>query len=222
MNEISAPLRKKSHGPAPATTHSRLQHVTHPIHTRLTGHPLLHGLLRPDYSLEKYKLVLAVNFHIYRAIETAIEAGLANADLTAPFSYTERRKLPWLSEDLRYFAIDPEASLYRPRRPAVLPVPNGPGEVIGLLYVVEGATKGGQVVSRELIANFGMTASSGARFFNAYGDASETARRWREFEEFAGMVRDDPEQMLAAELAAAVAFDLVEKELDDYYTRLSF
>jgi heme oxygenase len=179
-------------------------------------------LLRSDYPLEKYKLVLAVNFHVYRALEAAIEAALAIPDLAAPFNYVERRKLPWLSEDLRYLAIDPEAPIYRPRQSISLPVPNGPGEVIGLLYVIEGATKGGQVVSRELRNNFGMTALSGARFFNAYGDASENARRWREFEEYADSVRDDPVQLGAAESAAMVAFTMVEKELDDYYTRLTF
>jgi heme oxygenase len=222
MVENSAPVRMKKHGSALDTTHSRLQHATHKIHTRLTGQPLLHGLLRPDYPLEQYKLVLAVNFHVYRAVEAAIEAGLAMLDLAATLNYEERRKLPWLSQDLRYFALDPDAPAYRPRQPLALPVPNGPGEVVGLLYVVEGATKGGQVVSRELRANFGMTVSSGACFFNAYGDASETARRWREFEEFADAVRDDPVQLGAAECAAVAVFEMVEKELDDYYTRLAF
>ena len=201
-------------------TRQRLRHVTHRLHTRLSAQPLLYGLTRPDYPLSIYKLVLTANFHVYRSIESAIETCLAAPAFSAPFAYADRRTLPWLAEDLQHFGIDPDAAAHRPRQPPLLSVPGGPGQLIGTLYAIEGATLGGQVVSRQLQANLGLAATTGARFFHGYGDVAETGRRWQAFEQYADSVSDDALELRAAENAATAVFKMIEVQLDDYHARL--
>ncbi|HEU5042109.1 MAG TPA: biliverdin-producing heme oxygenase [Gemmatimonadales bacterium] len=52
---------------------------------------------------------------------------------------------------------------------------------LGSMYVLEGATLGGQVVSRHLARTLGVDADSGASFFRSYGD--EVGPMWRRFGE---------------------------------------
>lgn len=199
----------------------QLRHAIHRLHHQLNQHPLLSGLVRPGYSLSRYKTVLTAYFHSYQRIETAIETGLADpAFAAAPFRYSERRKLPWLVADLRHFGLDPQAPEHRPIHPPTVSVPAGPGSLIGTLYVIEGATLGGQVIARGLRDNLNLTAATGIRFFNGYGDEAETGRRWREFEQYADSVNDNPDELQRAEDAAIRIFGLINDQLNDYYSRL--
>jgi heme oxygenase len=52
-------------------------------------------------------------------------------------------------------------------------------QVLGCLYVIEGATLGGQIITRHLLANLGLTAQAGVAFFAGYG--AETGPRWQAF-----------------------------------------
>ncbi|MFZ4536656.1 biliverdin-producing heme oxygenase [Propionivibrio sp.] len=195
-----------------------LQRFTHAAHVHINRHPLLSGLTKPGYALDKYQALLAAYYHIYAVIERHIDAFLAVNAL--PFSYGERRKLPWLVTDLKYFGIDPETPDLSPLRPIALAPIDSAGELIGTLYAIEGATLGCQVLSRHLHETLGLTASSGACFFNGYGDAHETQRRWREFGVFANSIRANPKQQGAAELSALGVFEVIERQLDDYHARL--
>ena len=48
---------------------------------------------------------------------------------------------------------------------------------LGALYVLEGATLGGQVLRREMAQRLGVNADNGGAFLDVYG--AETGRRWR-------------------------------------------
>ncbi len=50
---------------------------------------------------------------------------------------------------------------------------------LGCLYVLEGATLGGQVISRHL-AKLGIGPENGGRFFNGYG--ARTGEMWKSFQ----------------------------------------
>lgn len=94
------------------------------------------------------------------------------------------------------------------------------GALIGTLYAIEGATLGGQVISRHLQTTLGLTASTGARFFNGYGDTLSTQQHWQEFCQFAGSIADRPQLVLSAQLAAVRMFELIESQLDALHVRL--
>lgn len=50
-------------------------------------------------------------------------------------------------------------------------------EILGCLYVMEGATLGGQMITRHVRATLGITPETGGRFFNGYGD--DTGKMWQ-------------------------------------------
>ncbi|MBC7548517.1 MAG: biliverdin-producing heme oxygenase, partial [Polaromonas sp.] len=54
-----------------------------------------------------------------------------------------------------------------------------PLKLFGCLYVLEGATLGGQIITRHLHASLGLTPQSGGSFFSGYGP--HTGSRWKEF-----------------------------------------
>ncbi len=68
---------------------------------------------------------------------------------------------------------------------AALPQCNKPpdlthfAQALGCLYVLEGATLGGQIIARQLRQSFNFDAQYGAAFFNGYG--AQTAEKWKTF-----------------------------------------
>ncbi|MGV8899401.1 MAG: biliverdin-producing heme oxygenase [Burkholderiaceae bacterium] len=201
---------------------ARLRRITHAAHVRINQHPLLSGLTKPAYPLSRYLTLLTAYYHIYTSIESCIEANLARAELPELlFKYDDRRKLPWLAADLKYFRINPHTPDLSPLRPVAAVVPDGVGALIGMLYVIEGATLGGQVIARYLYETLALTPSTGASFFNGYGNDLTTQRRWQEFGVFASSIGNDPEQQHCAEISAQRVFELIEDHLDDYHARFT-
>ncbi|MGC1479340.1 MAG: biliverdin-producing heme oxygenase [Chthoniobacterales bacterium] len=72
-------------------------------------------------------------------------------------------------------------------------------EATGVLYVLEGSTLGGQVISTALRNRLGIDETSGASYFHGYGP--ETATRWREFLAWANQSLPEHRYPKAAEAA---------------------
>jgi len=194
---------------------ARLQRITHAAHTRINQHPMLAGLTKLGYPLRRYTNLLARYFHIYTSIERSIEQCIAGTALSLGYN----KKLPWLINDLQYFGIDPEDPEHYPSCPLAFPLPANCGSLIGTLYAVEGATLGGQVISRHLRETLALTSTTGACFFNGYGDALETRRRWEEFGNVADSLIVTPEQRQLADESALAVFELIERQLDDCHAQ---
>ena len=60
-----------------------------------------------------------------------------------------------------------------------LPRLDSVAEVLGCLYVIEGASLGGQIIAKHLKANLGLTPETGASFFSGYG--ASTGDYWLAF-----------------------------------------
>lgn len=123
-------------------------------------------------SLEAYKAHLLKTWRIYRPLE----AELAALDWTAVgIDLVARQKTPLLEEDMRFLGISHDQSddnqhmLDRTNLDFAL----------GCLYVLEGATLGGQVISAHL-AKLGIGPENGGRFFNGYG--KRTGEMWKSFQ----------------------------------------
>jgi heme oxygenase len=190
---------------------------THAAHERLVGHPLLAGLMQAGYPLRSYWLVLAVYFHFYRAMEALIES--ASDRLKSGFDYAPRRKHGWLCQDLvDSFHLDPEDVFWRPVRRFVPLRIEDRADLVGVLYAIEGATLGGQAISRQLkLGQPGITAEHGGRFFHGYGE--QTTPRWNEYLQYAEASCPDAAQREKAAQAALAVFAEVEAALDDYGAR---
>ena len=201
----------------PDSVHQLLRTRTLAAHEHLNQHPLLAGLTQPGYPLRSYWLVLSAYYHFYRAMESLIER--ASERLKSGFDYIPRRKHGWLRQDLvDSFHIDPEDTFWRPKR-KFLPIRiEAPAELVGVLYSIEGATLGGQAISRQIQASrLGVTADHGGRFFHGYGE--QTTSRWNEFLTFAEQICPAAAQREKAAHAALAVFAEVEAALDDYSAR---
>jgi heme oxygenase (biliverdin-IX-beta and delta-forming) len=84
--------------------------------------------------------------------------------------YEARRRRPVLDRDLAHFGepTPPPCPLARPRSRA---------EALGLLYVLEGSTLGGQVIRKRLLSQG--AGLDGVSFLDPYG--AETGPRWKAF-----------------------------------------
>ncbi len=94
------------------------------------------------------------------------------------FDYAVRHKTPRLAQDLRVLGHT-DASLAALPRCVRLPSLSNEARLWGCLYVIEGATLGGQIIIKNLHAHMGLTGTSGASFFDGYG--AHTGSRWKAF-----------------------------------------
>ena len=204
-----------NHDPALPDARKFLRDATHADHVRLNHHSLLIGLTKPGYSLAMYPQVLLAQYYFYLTLEAAIEQFCAGRPLD--FSYANRRKLPLLRDDLRDFGIDPETVAWQPqalRSPVRL---DDLGQLIGVLYTIEGSSLGGQIVFRHLSAHAGLTASRGARFFHGYGE--RTMACWLQFEDFMSAHLTQAQTRASALQSAKAAFALMHAILDECLAR---
>jgi heme oxygenase len=151
--------------PAPPTLRERLREETHQWHRQVES--------RVDISsLDAYQALLRSFYGFYAPLEDRIAA--ACAPELRPF-FNARRKLPLLAADLRHFGIDPEQLPTSP----YLPEAQTAAAALGIMYVTEGATLGGQVLTRHAEKQLGLTGGQGYRFWSGYG--AETRSMWSGF-----------------------------------------
>ena len=142
-------------------------------------------LLNPQLSRECYRCLIA-KFHGYYA-------PLEERMLALPwwqevkFDYAERHKTPRLEQDLTALGTTADGLAKNPRC-ANLPALGVIWQALGCLYVIEGATLGGRVITRHLQASLGVTPECGGAFFAGYG--AETGARWKSFGAMLGVVAE--------------------------------
>jgi heme oxygenase (biliverdin-IX-beta and delta-forming) len=157
---------------APQTLRFRLRERTDAIHRRLDANLNSLGMVRDRHS---YKLILTGFLGLFRPLEEQL-ARIAWEGSGIDFNL--RRKVHWLQCDLERLGLPPEECARIPdcrTVPTISSVPEG----LGALYVIEGATLGGQIISRQILSDLNINRTNGGRFFAAYGD--DTGRLWREF-----------------------------------------
>jgi heme oxygenase (biliverdin-IX-beta and delta-forming) len=151
----------------------RLKQATSERHAALEDQlPLLDSRL----SRENYRQLLGRFFGYYAPLEIRLLA-LPWRDETG-FDYTDRHKTARLEQDLIALGETP-GTLARLPRCQDLPEAASLSNLLGCLYVIEGATLGGHIITRHLQANLGLTPETGASFFNGYG--AQTGAQWQTF-----------------------------------------
>lgn len=119
-------------------------------------------------------------YGFYLPLESTLQRSGAVPD---DFDLTPRLKSQTLRSDLQALGVTPPILENLPIC-AQLPVIDSSAACLGVLYVLEGATLGGQILRREISARLGLEADNGAAFLDIYGAA--TGRRWRDFIEYLG------------------------------------
>jgi heme oxygenase (biliverdin-IX-beta and delta-forming) len=125
-------------------------------------------------SIKNYKSLLIKFYRFYAAIES--ELGKLDWKLVS-YDFEERRKIPKIEKDLAVLGILEEArnaSVYNG-----LPNLDSIKSAFGSLYVVEGASLGGQIINRHLKQKLDLSPENGGAFFSGYGE--KTGEMWKEF-----------------------------------------
>jgi heme oxygenase len=174
----------------------RLKSETAPQHEAIE-HAL--DLMNEHMTAEGYRHRLERLYGYYRPLEQrlfALDGWPAALDLAA------RRKTPLLEIDLRALGVrSPE------RLPFCGDLPDLPGlpQAFGCLYVMEGATLGGQFITRHIQRVLGIGPENGGRFFHSYGN--DVGARWKAFRAVVAAHATSPSVEDAVVRAAAETFE---------------
>lgn len=158
-------------GPEPPpgpTLLQRLKSATAALHDRIERRT---PLVRDDLTLGVYRRTLARLLRLYDPWEQAAARVLRPR---LPSLLEGRLKAPLLRADLRRLGDD-EPDLGGPPLPPLATVP----QVLGSMYVLEGATLGGPYIARHLERVLGLSDGIGYSFFRPYGP--EAGRMWQSF-----------------------------------------
>ncbi len=186
----------------------RLRHGTRDLHDRIEANPRFGRLMSPGLSLAEYRGLLARLYGHHGPAEAALAA--AAHRLPAALEMPRRlRRTPLLAADLRALGLSAQAIAALPTcGPGAYPIRTAE-QAWGTLYVLEGATLGGQVIARHLAATLGLGPATGAAAVVPHGEA--TGALWRGFrqllDETAQQAPLDPEAVVAAARHAFATLD---------------
>lgn len=177
-----------------ATMMQQLKAATRPAHDALEAQV---NLPRLATSFATYHTLLQRFYGFYLPLELRL-ATLPWT--TVGFDLVARRKLPLLRCDLLHLG-ESTATLARLPICRDRPEPVDLATGCGCLYVLEGATLGGQLISRRLRQTLGLHATGGAAFFTSYGD--QVGPMWTGFGAFVNQLATDHPQRQGAMIDAA-------------------
>jgi len=152
---------------------ARIREATQEFHGKLE-HDL--DIFHTVTSLERYTRLLQrfLGFHL------PIEPLLLDVQnrYNLQLDVQQRSKSPLLLRDLREIGMQPWTAHTIPLC-ETLPDLTNPAQVWGCLYVLEGSTLGGALISKHFKEGLGLTADHGCAFFSSYG--SNVGSMWRMF-----------------------------------------
>lgn len=148
---------------------AELKTQTWPIHQELEKISLLKKIMTEEINLQEYKKLLCIFYGFIYPYENKIK--LANSNLL-----TNREKSPLLRADLARLE---QLNLEELQFCNVTSSFTTEAQIYGYLYVMEGATLGGQVISQALKANHKLSPFISTHYFNAYN--KENRRIWGDF-----------------------------------------
>ncbi|PWS33405.1 biliverdin-producing heme oxygenase [Pedobacter paludis] len=146
-------------------------------HKELESLMFVNEIMNNSLSTEAYKKLLTINYIIHQKLENKL-ANMLDADLAEKLQMNDRLKLSSLEKDLQYWGID---NLTLPALNFELFVPEkNVAAVLGALYVLEGATLGGNVIKKHILANPNFQgAEDGLNYYGVYGE--ELGSKWKTF-----------------------------------------
>jgi heme oxygenase len=158
-------------------------------------------LLSPSFTREHYVALLKRFYGFHLPWELKVTAAL---ETELPDFFEPRKKLQNLEADLRYFgsATEDLSSIVLCNN---LPPLNSIGSVLGSVYVIEGSSLGGRILTRHFNEQLGIRPDAGCRYFSGYGDG--TGQMWSAFGQL--MARRPPTENDEILTAAVSTFEFM-------------
>ncbi len=146
------------------TLAARLRDETRDLHAAIEQGV---DVMRPDLSQERYRNLLQRFYGFYAPLELRLE-GVAGINVACP-DFASRKKVFLLTRDLIALGLTTDAINSLPRCSELPDLANA-AQALGCLYVTEGATLGGAIISRHVAATLRFATDSGSAFFSSYGE----------------------------------------------------
>ncbi len=126
-------------------------------------------------DLALYRELMSAYYGFYQPLERALAPW---GEIIPGLEWGRRSKTPYLQADLLALGLENpqiDALPICPELPAITNV----AQALGALYVLEGATLGGQVLRNLIEIKIGVGSTNGGAFMNVYG--AETSALWQRF-----------------------------------------
>ncbi|PJJ79669.1 biliverdin-producing heme oxygenase [Mucilaginibacter auburnensis] len=135
---------------------------------------ILVGKMKSMRSVADYAHILELFYGYFGGLELLIDKHINTQNLP---DYTDRRKTAALANDLTNL----KGNLPPKAEDTELPQINNLLQAFGALYVIEGSTLGGKIISKMVQQHLGITDGQGLSFFNGYGE--DTGNKWVQFQQ---------------------------------------
>ena len=143
-----------------------LKEETKPLHDALEQKMMVGKIFDRTLTKDDYHNILKVNLLVHQEIETAVTEKITE-ELKSELNLDERLKTPYLIKDIGTLESDNfDFKL------------DNSDEILGLLYVMEGATLGGNVIKKQLLQNPEFKDVS-FHYYGMYGES--LAANWKSF-----------------------------------------
>lgn len=152
-----------------------LKEATRPMHEALEACMFSENILAKSLTPDQYRLLIQANYTVHALLENRVFTALS-ADVKHALQVEERAKLPALEADRHILSIPGEINL-----PAHIFVPgiHDQQQALGAMYVMEGATLGGNMIVRHLKKTAALAALS-FHYYGVYGET--TGEKWKRFQ----------------------------------------
>jgi len=154
----------------------RLKRETQPSHASLERRVDIVNRVRTP---SEYRTLLETFYGLYQPLESEIARSVPQIAPWLP-DIGNRWRTPSLKADLRVLGNVRPETLPLASVPSFHSLSDGPlSNIFGCLYVLEGSTLGGQIISRQIGSHLDFTPENGCSFFACHG--AETGNMWRKF-----------------------------------------
>ncbi|MCE1113882.1 MULTISPECIES: biliverdin-producing heme oxygenase [Pseudomonas] len=154
------------------------------------------------FDLPAYQRLIEAYYGFHAPLEAALTG----------YQGVERNKAPALTCDLLALGLD-AAQIDALPQCGALPLIDSEASALGVMYVLEGSTLGGQVLKRAMAERLGIGADSGAAFFDVYGPL--TGVHWRGFLARLAGASLPPAALASAVHAGVATFERFEQWLEE-------
>jgi heme oxygenase (biliverdin-IX-beta and delta-forming) len=183
---------------------SSLRSATSEIHQRLHVHPLLQPLAEGRMTLKNYQNAITAFFTCYSVMEEQLDL--------QTISFFSAPVLTWLKQDMVQQNISP----HRISKSTYPPI-DTLSKYVGYLYVKQGSTLGGRVISKRLEQCLMLRSEVDQHFFAGYGD--QTGMKWKDFLLYLEEIRVTLNEGEVITQAVS-SFEFIEKVCSDVYSSI--
>lgn len=189
-------------GKSPCPLLTALRQGTGPCHRALEARL---PFFDERFDLPAYRRLVGAYHGFHAPLEQALAGFLPALDPQ------RRAKTPALVVDLQNLGLTHAQIDALPLCPG-LPQVTDQAQALGIMYVLEGSTLGGQVLKRAMAERLGIDADNGGAFLDVYGP--ETGSLWRGFLQFLERAPASPADQQRVAQAAIDTFTCFERWLE--------